>query len=179
MRFNCPLADLSNDDEEDDDDPSSSLALSYCVPQPSLASSTSSIKKQRSLTPDKDIDQEGGQSSNNFHLNLKKQRSLTPERRTMSLTPEERRKIITKHTPPATVRQYELAKGSALESQKRLLASSRSSSSSSYSGDETRPRRGHVQSGRPYSNKVSSNNVTSSNNSLNSGDHEHRIRRSR
>lgn len=167
---------MSNDEEDENDDPSSSLALSYCVPQPSLASSTSSIKKQRSLTPDRDIDQEsgGGGGQSNFHLNLKKQRSLTPERRTMSLTPEERRKIVTKHPPPVTVRQYELAKSSALENQKRLVASSRSSSSSSYSGDETRARRGHVQSGRQYSNYV-----TSSNNSLDSGDHEHRIRRSR
>lgn len=136
------------------------------MPQPSLASSTSSIKKQRSLTPDKDIDTETG-----LHISLKKQRSLTPE---------ERRKIVSKHTPPPTVRQqYEMAKNNA-ERKRFEEKLSRSSSSSSYSGDENRPRRGHVsQSGRQYpgSNKVSSNNVTSSNNSLDSGDH--RIRRSR
>lgn len=172
--FSHPHTDLSND--EDDEDPSSSLALSYCVPQPSLASSTSSIKKQRSLTPDKDIDTEPG-----FHINLKKQRSLTPERRTLSLTPEERRKIVAKHATPqaALLRQYEMPKNMS-DRQKRFEGRlSRSSSSSSYSGDENRPRRGHVQSSRPHygSNKVSSNNVTSSNNSLDSGDH--RIRRSR
>lgn len=160
---------MSNDEEEDDDeDPSSSLALSYCVPQPSLASSTSSIKKQRSLTPEKDIDIETAPS--NYHLNLKKQRSLTPERRTLSLTPEERRKIVTKYTPP-TVRQFEKAKSAERSKQ------SRSSSSSSYSGDENRPRRAPPSSRPAYGmNKVASNNVTSSNNSL---DSDHRIRRSR
>lgn len=169
--FFC-FSDLSNDDD-DDEEPSSSLALSYCVPQPSLASSTSSIKKQRSLTPDKDINTDSGPS--NFHLNLKKQRSLTPERRTMSLTPEERRKIVAKHTPPPSSRQYEMSK-SNVERQRGKL--SRSSSSSSYSGDEARPRRVHMVAPRHGSNKASSNNMTSSNNSLDSGG-DHRIRRSR
>lgn len=171
------FADLSNDEEEEDEEPSSSLALSYCAPQPSLASSTSSIKKQRSLTPDRDIETDTGPS----HLNLKKQRSLTPERRAMSLTPEERRRIMTKQQVAMNLARNS---GVAMERQKRfegklLAASSRSSSSSSsYSGDEMRHRRGPVQSSRhqqPY--RVSSNNVTSSNNSLDSGDH--RIRRSK
>lgn len=136
-------SDISNDDLEDgsDDDASSSLALSYKSTNSYLASiEHSTVKKQRSLTPEKKY---------NEAVTLTKQRSLTPDKRT--LTPEHR---LTKQRPRSkndvnssqssllSSRLSSGSRGSTLDRQRgryedaRNPSSRSSSSSSSYSGGE-------------------------------------------
>ncbi|XP_021697248.1 uncharacterized protein LOC5577573 isoform X2 [Aedes aegypti] len=154
-------SDYSNDGVEDDeenvsDDQSSSLALSYksstsymnqmkgraglfgSSGSGNTLTAHSALKPQRSLTPERlyDNDEYGSMR------NLKKQRSLTPEKR--SRTPDDRSKPRTKGDMNSSQsslvsRQSSGSRSSTLErryDEAYMRTSSRSSSSSSYSGDE-------------------------------------------
>lgn len=138
------------------DDQSSSLALSYksstsymnqmkgraglfgSSGSGNTLTAHSALKPQRSLTPERlyDNDEYGSMR------NLKKQRSLTPEKR--SRTPDDRSKPRTKGDMNSSQsslvsRQSSGSRSSTLErryDEAYMRTSSRSSSSSSYSGDE-------------------------------------------
>lgn len=156
------FADYSNDGVEEDDeenasdDQSSSLALSYKSTASYMnqmksralfgnsgsgntLTAHSALTPQRSLTPERLYDNEEYGSMRN----LKKQRSLTPEKR--SRTPDDRSKPRSKGDMNSSQsslvsRQSSGSRSSTLErryDEAYMRTSSRSSSSSSYSGDET------------------------------------------
>lgn len=119
------LSDLSNDEldiEEDDNGSSEFLNTNSYHP------STSPFKtqRQRSLTPDRN-------ESHSSSSSLRKQRSITPESR--SLTPEDRRKKGSQVSLSGS-RQNSSSRSNTLERKHEKVTISRSSSSSSYSGRE-------------------------------------------
>uniref|UniRef100_A0A1I8P8R7 Uncharacterized protein n=1 Tax=Stomoxys calcitrans TaxID=35570 RepID=A0A1I8P8R7_STOCA len=118
-------SDLSNDElDNDDDDAGSSEFLNTNSYHPSTSPFKS--QRQRSLTPDRN-------ESHSSSSSLRKQRSLTPESR--SLTPEDRRKKGSQLSLMGS-RQNSSSRSNTLERNREKVNISRSSSSSSYSGGE-------------------------------------------
>ncbi|XP_053956220.1 uncharacterized protein LOC128861870 [Anastrepha ludens] len=121
-------SDLSNDELDCDEDEGSSEFLTA-----NYHHSISPLKtqRQRSLTPDRN-------ESHSSSSSIRKQRSLTPESR--SLTPEDRRRKAGSQASLMGSRQNSSSRSNTLERKQRLtdvqsIANiSRSSSSSSYSG---------------------------------------------
>ncbi|XP_075161455.1 rho guanine nucleotide exchange factor 3 isoform X1 [Haematobia irritans] len=118
-------SDLSNDElDNEDDDAGSSEFLNTNSYHPSTSPFKS--QRQRSLTPDRN-------ESHSSSSSLRKQRSLTPESR--SLTPEDRRKRGSQLSLMGS-RQNSSSRSNTLERNREKVNISRSSSSSSYSGGE-------------------------------------------
>ncbi|XP_044313418.1 uncharacterized protein LOC108042191 isoform X2 [Drosophila rhopaloa] len=130
-------SDLSNDELDNEDSGLSEFLASVSHKFPKVGTSSVSIspfkmQRQRSLTPDR---KEFHSSSSS----IRKQRSLTPESR--SLTPEERRKKGSQVSLTGS-RQNSISKSNTLEARQRNEEKtppniSRSSSSSSYSGGDS------------------------------------------
>ncbi|XP_064539372.1 uncharacterized protein RhoGEF3 isoform X2 [Drosophila montana] len=133
---NIAFTDLSND-ELDIEEGSSTEFLSTNYQLPNVATGSASVspfktQRQRSLTPDRN-------DSHSSSSSLRKQRSLTPDSR--SLTPEERRKKGSQISLIGS-RQNSSSRSNTLERRQRHddktpPTISRSSSSSSYSGGES------------------------------------------
>uniref|UniRef100_A0A1A9Z687 Uncharacterized protein n=1 Tax=Glossina pallidipes TaxID=7398 RepID=A0A1A9Z687_GLOPL len=120
-------SDLSNDELEiENDDAGSTEFLNTNNYLPSSTLSPFKPQRQRSLTPDRN-------ESHSSSSSLRKQRSLTPESR--SLTPEDRRKKGSQISLIGS-RQNSSSRSNTLERKHDKLNVSRSSSSSSYSGRE-------------------------------------------
>ncbi|XP_067648118.1 serine-rich adhesin for platelets [Eurosta solidaginis] len=121
-------SDLSNDelDCEDDEGSNEFLTANY-----HHSISPLKTQRQRSLTPDRN-------ESHSSSSSIRKQRSLTPESR--SLTPEDRRRKVGSQGSLMGSRQNSSSRSNTLERKQRLTDGqsvtniSRSSSSSSYSG---------------------------------------------
>lgn len=125
MRNVALLADLSNDElDNEEDDAGSSEFLNTNSYHPSTSPFKS--QRQRSLTPDRN-------ESHSSSSSLRKQRSLTPESR--SLTPEDRRRKGSQVSLMGS-RQNSSSRNNTLERKHEKVNISRSSSSSSYSGRE-------------------------------------------
>ncbi|XP_016995972.3 uncharacterized protein RhoGEF3 isoform X6 [Drosophila takahashii] len=130
-------SDLSNDELDNEDGGLSEFlsAGSHKFPKvgpTSVSISPFKVQRQRSLTPDRN-------DSHSSSSSLRKQRSLTPESR--SLTPEERRKKGSQLSLSGS-RQNSNSRSNTLEARQRHEDKtppniSRSSSSSSYSGGES------------------------------------------
>lgn len=121
------FTDLSNDELEiENDDAGSTEFLNTNNYLPSSTLSPFKPQRQRSLTPDRN-------ESHSSSSSLRKQRSLTPESR--SLTPEDRRKKGSQISLIGS-RQNSSSRSNTLERKHDKLNVSRSSSSSSYSGRE-------------------------------------------
>lgn len=119
------VADLSNDELDiEEDDAGSSEFLNTNSYHP--ATSPYKTQRQRSLTPDRN-------ESHSSSSSLRKQRSITPESR--SLTPEDRRKRGSQISLTGS-RQNSSSRSNTLERKHEKVNISRSSSSSSYSGRE-------------------------------------------
>nr|XP_017028689.2 uncharacterized protein LOC108079021 [Drosophila kikkawai] len=128
-------SDLSNDEVDNEDGGLSEFLSAGTHKFPKAGASTVSIspfkmQRQRSLTPDRN-------ESHSSSTSLRKQRSLTPESR--SLTPEERRKKGSQLSLSAGSRQNSGSRSNTLEARKDKTPPniSRSSSSSSYSGGDS------------------------------------------
>ncbi|XP_065361782.1 uncharacterized protein LOC135955357 [Calliphora vicina] len=118
-------SDLSNDElDNEEDDAGSSEFLNTNSYHP--ATSPFKTQRQRSLTPDRN-------ESHSSSSSLRKQRSITPESR--SLTPEDRRKKGSQVSLSGS-RQNSSSRSNTLERKHEKVNISRSSSSSSYSGRE-------------------------------------------
>ncbi|KAI8117021.1 hypothetical protein CVS40_11016 [Lucilia cuprina] len=116
---------LSNDElDNEEDDAGSSEFLNTNSYHPS--NSPFKTQRQRSLTPDRN-------ESHSSSSSLRKQRSITPESR--SLTPEDRRKKGSQVSLSGS-RQNSSSRSNTLERKHEKINISRSSSSSSYSGRE-------------------------------------------
>lgn len=147
----CNILQLSFTDVSNEDDHSSSLALSYRVPLPSMAGSTSPVQKPRSLTPDHTAAAQT--SPQNYQQAMRKQRSLTPERNSFLATPEDIR--------PSNLENKQ---------QKHIDYFNRSFSSSSSSSDQDmHQRKSRKNKKKQHTQMSSSTNITT----------DLRIRRSR
>lgn len=180
------LTDLSNDELDNEDGGLSEFLSAGTHKFPKAGASTVSIspfkmQRQRSLTPDRN-------ESHSSSSSLRKQRSLTPESR--SLTPEERRRKGSQLSLSAGSRQNSGSRGNTLETRKRHEDKtppniSRSSSSSSYSGgDSHEPLNASTSSTVPASaggpaNTSSGHRRAMAHSAAKQAEQEHRIRRSR
>ncbi|EDW33003.1 GL16128 [Drosophila persimilis] len=181
-------SDLSNDELDNEDGGLSEFlsAGSQKFPKPcssSVSISPFKMQRQRSLTPDRN-------ESHSSSSSLRKQRSLTPESR--SLTPEERRKKGSQLSLLGS-RQNSGCSGSrsnTLEARQRHEDKtppniSRSSSSSSYSGGEPHDRlmaAGTSSTVAPGPGSGSTSHrraMAAAHSAAKQAEHEHRIRRSR
>lgn len=128
--------DLSNDELDiEEDDAGSSEFLNTNSYHP--VNSPFKTQRQRSLTPDRN-------ESHSSSSSLRKQRSITPESR--SLTPEDRRKKGSQISLSGS-RQNSSSRSNTLERKHEKVNISRSSSSSSYSGREHENHGGGVVGG--------------------------------
>ncbi|XP_030239648.1 uncharacterized protein LOC108650108 isoform X2 [Drosophila navojoa] len=177
-------SDLSNDELDNEDGSSTEFLSATNYQFPNLSTSNVSIspfknQRQRSLTPDRN-------DSHSSSSSLRKQRSLTPESR--SLTPEERRRKGSQISLSAS-RQNSSSRSNTLERRQRHDEKtpptiSRSSSSSSYSGGESH----ELLNGSPSGAAAAAGNAPSAVNYRRSAgrtstakqaEQEHLIRRSR
>ncbi|KAH8232716.1 hypothetical protein KR038_001671 [Drosophila bunnanda] len=176
-------SDLSNDELDNEDGGLSEFLSAGTHKFPKAGVSTVSIspfkmQRQRSLTPDRN-------ETHSSSTSLRKQRSLTPESR--SLTPEERRKKGSQLSLSAGSRQNSGSRSNTLETRKDRTPPniSRSSSSSSYSGgDSHEPLNASTSSTVTASAAGPSSSSTShrraiAHSAAKQAEQEHRIRRSR
>ncbi|XP_020801582.1 uncharacterized protein DDB_G0271670-like [Drosophila serrata] len=176
-------SDLSNDELDNEDGGLSEFLSAGTHKFPKAGVSTVSIspfkmQRQRSLTPDRN-------ESHSSSTSLRKQRSLTPESR--SLTPEERRKKGSQLSLSAGSRQNSGSRSNTLETRKDRTPPiiSRSSSSSSYSGgDSHEPLNASTSStvtasAAGPSSSSSSHRRAIAHSAAKQAEQEHRIRRSR
>ncbi|XP_022221857.2 uncharacterized protein LOC111073709 isoform X3 [Drosophila obscura] len=167
-------SDLSNDELDNEDGFLSEFLSDGSQKFQKLCSSSVSIspfkmQRQRSLTPERN-------ESHSSSSSLRKQRSLTPESR--SLTPEERRKKGSQHSLLGS-RQNSGTRSNTLEARPRHGDKtppniSRSSSSSSYSGGE--PCSIPVSASGPTNHRRA---MAAAHSAAKQAEQEHRIRRSR
>ncbi|XP_037719674.1 uncharacterized protein LOC119553388 isoform X2 [Drosophila subpulchrella] len=177
-------SDLSNDELDNEDGGLSEFLSAGSHKFPKVGTSSVSIspfkiQRQRSLTPDRN-------DSHSSSSSLRKQRSLTPESR--SLTPEERRKKGSQISLSGS-RQNSSSRSNTLEVRQRHEEKtqpniSRSSSSSSYSGGdshEPKPPNASTSSTVIASTAVAGSGSTSHRRTMaaKQAEQEHRIRRSR
>ncbi|XP_043951252.1 uncharacterized protein LOC108029387 isoform X3 [Drosophila biarmipes] len=175
-------SDLSNDELDNEDGGLSEFISAGSHKFPKLGTSSVSIspfkiQRQRSLTPDRN-------DSHSSSSSLRKQRSLTPESR--SLTPEERRKKGSQISLSGS-RQNSSSRSNTLEVRQRHEEKtqpiiSRSSSSSSYSGgDSHEPNPSNANSTVTASTAAAGSGSTGHRRAMTvkQAEQEHRIRRSR